>query len=147
MYLSTWEICSYVHTTFHIPSCQWLLPSIKIRVCHNKFSYFQETGQQQNLLLGEYDVCLSNVDVVYQLVGEKKRRLAPGSNVSGKVNGLHILCKVIIFFLTPWCMAILQKLTVAQLCKFSTFIKPSGMLLCPQEPITGPYLEPNEWSS
>ena len=61
------------------------------------FLYFQETGQQQNLLLGEYDVCISNVDVVYQLVGDKKRRLVPGSNVSGKVNGLHILCKVIIF--------------------------------------------------
>lgn len=85
-----------MHTTFHIPSCHWLLPSIKI--CHNKFFYFQETGQQQNLLLGEYDVCLSNVDVVYQLVGEKKRRLVPGSNVSGKVNGLHILCKVILFY-------------------------------------------------
>jgi len=53
----------------------------------------EETGQQQNLLLGEYDVCLSNVDIVYQLVGDKKRRLVPGSNVSGKVNGLHILCK------------------------------------------------------
>jgi len=57
----------------------------------------EESGQQQNLLLGVYDVCLSNVDVVYQLVGDKKRRLPPGSNVSGKVNGLHILCKVIIF--------------------------------------------------
>jgi hypothetical protein len=105
--------------------------------------YFQESGQQQNLLLGEYDVCLSNVDIVYQLVGDKKRRLVPGSNVSGKVNGLHILCKVIIFFLTPWCMAILQKLTFAQLCKFSTFMKPRDLLLCPEELITGLYLEPN----
>jgi hypothetical protein len=52
--------------------------------------------QQQNLLLGEYEVCLSNIDVVYQLMGDKKCRLIPGSNVSAKVNGLHVLCKVII---------------------------------------------------
>lgn len=53
----------------------------------------EESIQQQNLLLGEHEVCLSNVDVVYQLMGDKKRRLMPGSNVSVKVNGLHILCK------------------------------------------------------
>ncbi|PSN49432.1 Myotubularin-related protein 10-B [Blattella germanica] len=53
----------------------------------------QQSVQQQNLLLGEYDICLSNVDVIYQLTGEKKRRLIPGNNVSGKVKGLHILCK------------------------------------------------------
>ncbi|XP_075226762.1 myotubularin-related protein 10-A isoform X2 [Lycorma delicatula] len=47
---------------------------------------------QENLLLGEYDICLSNVDILYQ-VGDKKRRLLPGKNVSEKVKGLHVVCK------------------------------------------------------
>nr|CAD7203311.1 unnamed protein product [Timema douglasi] len=51
-----------------------------------------ESSFQQNLFLGEYDVCLSNVDVVYQLIGDKKRKLQPGP-VSGKIKGLHIVCK------------------------------------------------------
>lgn len=47
---------------------------------------------QENLLLGEYDVCLSNVDMLYQ-VGDKRRKLLPGKNVSGKVKGLLVVCK------------------------------------------------------
>lgn len=73
-----------------------VLPFLKVKPVIINLLYFQESGQQ-NLLLGEYEVCLSNVDVVYQLVGDKKRRLTPGNNVTGKVRGLHILCKVIIF--------------------------------------------------
>lgn len=48
---------------------------------------------QENLLLGEYDVCLSNVDALYHM-GEKKRRLLPGRNMSERVKGLVIVCKV-----------------------------------------------------
>ncbi|XP_063237676.1 myotubularin-related protein 10-B [Bacillus rossius redtenbacheri] len=51
-----------------------------------------ELGSQQNMLLGEHDVCLSNVDVVYQTAGDKKRRLSPGT-VPEKVKGLHVVCK------------------------------------------------------
>ncbi|XP_039291181.1 myotubularin-related protein 10-B [Nilaparvata lugens] len=47
---------------------------------------------QENLLLGENDVCLSNVDVLY-LVGDKKKRLIPGKNISERVKGLHVVCK------------------------------------------------------
>ncbi|XP_054262707.1 myotubularin-related protein 10-B-like isoform X1 [Macrosteles quadrilineatus] len=48
---------------------------------------------QENLLLGEYDICLSNVDALYLHVGDKKRSLLPGKNVSEKVKGLVVVCK------------------------------------------------------
>lgn len=50
---------------------------------------------QENLLLGQDDVCLSNIDVIYLLIGDKKKRLMTGHNFNDKVKGLHILCKVI----------------------------------------------------
>lgn len=53
----------------------------------------QET-YQENLLLGQYDVCLSNIDIIYLLTGDKKKRLMIGHRFNDKVKGLHILCKV-----------------------------------------------------
>lgn len=67
----------------------------KNKWCFTCFLFFQEVIFQENLLLGEYDVCLSNVDILYQ-VGDKKRRLLPGKNVSERVKGLHVVCKVCI---------------------------------------------------
>ncbi|XP_046400707.1 myotubularin-related protein 10-B [Ischnura elegans] len=54
-----------------------------------------ECGYQQNLLLGEHEISLSNVDIVYQIIGigGKKRRLSPRINLSGKVKGLQVVCK------------------------------------------------------
>ncbi|XP_050421975.1 myotubularin-related protein 10-B isoform X2 [Adelges cooleyi] len=53
----------------------------------------EDVAYQENLLLGQYDVCLSNIDVVYLLMGDKKKRLMPGHRFNDKVKGLHILCK------------------------------------------------------
>ncbi|GLH04981.1 Uncharacterized protein GBIM_10624 [Gryllus bimaculatus] len=53
----------------------------------------EDTISQQNCLLAEYDICLSNVDMIYQIIGDKRRRLLPGSSVPDKVKGLCILCK------------------------------------------------------
>ncbi|XP_067005346.2 myotubularin-related protein 10-B [Anabrus simplex] len=53
----------------------------------------KENVCQQSCLLGEHDVCLSNVDVICQIVDKKKRKLSPGTSVSGKVKGLYIMCK------------------------------------------------------
>lgn len=55
---------------------------------------FQETSYQENLLLGQYDVCLSNIDIIYLLTGDKKKRLMIGHRFNDKVKGLHIICKV-----------------------------------------------------
>lgn len=48
---------------------------------------------QQNFLLGVNDVCLSLIDCIY-LNGDKKKKLVPGQNISGKVKELLIVCKV-----------------------------------------------------
>ncbi|KAK7574342.1 hypothetical protein V9T40_011533 [Parthenolecanium corni] len=53
----------------------------------------EELCYQENLLLGEYDICLSNVDTLYLLSGDKKRRLLPGQRVPERVKVLFVLCK------------------------------------------------------
>ncbi|XP_026462054.1 myotubularin-related protein 10-like [Ctenocephalides felis] len=47
---------------------------------------------QQNALLGENDICLSNIDAIYTL-GDKKKKLVPGQSIHSKVKGLFIVCK------------------------------------------------------
>lgn len=76
-----------------------------LSVTNFKFSFIgvdeknYENRYQQNLLLLENEVCLSNVDVVYQINDRgSKRKLNPGQNISGKVKGLQIVCKVMNMF-------------------------------------------------
>ncbi|XP_030752601.1 myotubularin-related protein 10-A [Sitophilus oryzae] len=52
---------------------------------------------QQNFLLGVNDVCLSLIDSIYQN-GDKKKKLVPGHNISGKVKELLIVCKNMKYF-------------------------------------------------
>lgn len=54
---------------------------------------------QHNLLLGFNEICLSSIDTIYQLGDRSKKKLTPGSNVSGKVKELVVVCKVIMFIL------------------------------------------------
>lgn len=61
---------------------------------HFKIFMFQEISYQENLLLGQYDVCLSNIDVIFLLTRDKKKRLMISHRFNDKVKGLHILCKV-----------------------------------------------------
>lgn len=55
---------------------------------------FQDYYYQENLLLGEYDVCLSNVDSLYLSSSDKKRKLLPGNTAPDKVKRLCVFCKV-----------------------------------------------------
>ncbi|XP_050515463.1 myotubularin-related protein 10-B [Diabrotica virgifera virgifera] len=48
---------------------------------------------QQNVLLGVNDICLSSIDVIYQLGDRTKKKLLPGQNVTGKVKEILIVCK------------------------------------------------------
>ncbi|XP_037079460.1 myotubularin-related protein 10-like [Pollicipes pollicipes] len=49
---------------------------------------------RRNKLLGKHDVCLMNVDCIYQLSSNGKRKLlAPRSNVAGRIKALQIRCK------------------------------------------------------
>lgn len=49
---------------------------------------------QQNLLLGINDICLSSIDVIYQVGDRTKKKLSPGQNITGRVKEILILCKV-----------------------------------------------------
>ncbi|XP_056637371.1 myotubularin-related protein 10-B [Diorhabda sublineata] len=48
---------------------------------------------QQNLLLGINEICLSSIDVVYQIGDRSKKKLLPGQNVTGKIKDILIICK------------------------------------------------------
>ncbi|CAG9815842.1 unnamed protein product [Phaedon cochleariae] len=48
---------------------------------------------QHNLLLGVNDVCLSSIDVIYQIGDRTRKKLSPGQNVTGKVKDILIVCK------------------------------------------------------
>ncbi|KAJ8960603.1 hypothetical protein NQ318_013894 [Aromia moschata] len=50
---------------------------------------------QQNLLLGVNDICLSSIDVIYQVGDRTKKKLTPGQNVTGKVKDILIICKIV----------------------------------------------------
>ena len=59
------------------------------------FPHGQTEEPWHNRLLGKHDVCLMNVDAIYQLSSSNKRKLlAPRSNVAGRVKELQIRCKV-----------------------------------------------------
>lgn len=58
----------------------------------------QDAVHQQNNLYGYMDTCLSNVDAIYLIIGDKKRRLVPRIIQSSKIKGrIFIVCKVIDF--------------------------------------------------
>ncbi|KAK4883686.1 hypothetical protein RN001_007005 [Aquatica leii] len=48
---------------------------------------------QNNLLLDPFEVCLSSIDVIYQLGERTKKKLVCGQNVSGKIKELLVICK------------------------------------------------------
>ncbi|XP_076683538.1 myotubularin-related protein 10-B isoform X3 [Andrena cerasifolii] len=53
----------------------------------------EDSARQQNHLYGYMDTCLTNIEDIYITVGDKKRRLVPGSTVPSKVKGIFIICK------------------------------------------------------
>ncbi|EFN85801.1 myotubularin-related protein 10-B isoform X1 [Harpegnathos saltator] len=53
----------------------------------------EDVTHQQNHLYGYTDTCLTNIDEIYIMVGDKKRKLVPGNTVPSKVKGIFIICK------------------------------------------------------
>lgn len=62
-------------------------------------SLLQDIIHQQNHLYGYTDTCLTNIDEIYIIVGDKKRKLIPGNTVPSKVKGIFIICKVSFFMM------------------------------------------------
>ncbi|KAJ8909509.1 hypothetical protein NQ315_011421 [Exocentrus adspersus] len=48
---------------------------------------------QQNNLLGINDVCLSSIDVIYQVSDRTKKKLSPGQNITGRIKDILVVCK------------------------------------------------------
>ncbi|XP_018306060.1 myotubularin-related protein 10-B isoform X2 [Mycetomoellerius zeteki] len=53
----------------------------------------ENVTHQQNHLYGYMDTCLTNIDEIYIMIGDKKRKLVPGNTVPSKVKGIFIICK------------------------------------------------------
>ncbi|XP_025263877.1 myotubularin-related protein 10-B isoform X2 [Camponotus floridanus] len=53
----------------------------------------EDSTHQQNHLYGYTDTCLTNIDEIYIMIGDKKRKLVSGSTVPSKVKGIFIICK------------------------------------------------------
>lgn len=53
-----------------------------------------ESCYQHNMLLNYNEICLSSIDMIYQVGDRSKKKLIPGSSLSGKVKELYIVCKV-----------------------------------------------------
>lgn len=63
-------------------------------VAENLSSYDLVDGSPKNKVLGECDVCLANIDSIYQVFESgRKKKLTPGSNVTSKVESLQVTCK------------------------------------------------------
>lgn len=63
-------------------------------IAENISSYELVDGSPKNKFLGECDVCLANIDSIYQVLESgRKKKLVPGSNVSSKVELLQVDCK------------------------------------------------------
>lgn len=54
----------------------------------------QNTTYQDNVFLQKYDITMSNIDRVYQIVDRKKRLMDAYSKISSRIEELHIICKV-----------------------------------------------------
>jgi len=56
-------------------------------------SYSGYAKEERNKFLSPNEVCLANIDHIYQVNGEKRKKLLPGSNVVYNVKTLQIVCK------------------------------------------------------
>lgn len=53
------------------------------------------TLRQENAFLGSDDVTLSNIDSIYQITDRKRRLIVPNTKINPKLQGIHVVCKVI----------------------------------------------------
>jgi len=67
--------------------------NFKIAFVSPTSSYSGSSKDERNKFLSPNEVCLANVDHVYQVNGEKRKKLLPGSNVVYNIKTLQIVCK------------------------------------------------------
>ncbi|KAG8041949.1 hypothetical protein G9C98_007253 [Cotesia typhae] len=67
--------------------------NFKLTFITTEDSNSEDINRQQNHFYGYTDSCLTNIDEIYLIIGDKKRKLMPGSTVPSKVKGIFIVCK------------------------------------------------------
>ena len=64
-----------------------------------QLNFLQEVKQrQENHLYGHTDTCLANIDSVYLIINDKKKKLEPGTVINSKIKEIFIVCKVKLFY-------------------------------------------------
>ncbi|KAH0539767.1 myotubularin-related protein 10-B [Cotesia glomerata] len=67
--------------------------NFKLTFITTEDSNSEDINRQQNHFYGYTDSCLTNIDEIYLIIGDKKRKLMPGGTVPSKVKGIFIVCK------------------------------------------------------
>lgn len=52
---------------------------------------------ERNKLLSQNEVCLANIDQIYQVNGERRKKLLPGTSIITNVKTIQLVCKVMSF--------------------------------------------------
>jgi hypothetical protein len=50
--------------------------------------------------LSQNEVCLANIDQIFQVNGERRKKLLPGTSIITNVKTIQIVCKVMTIILT-----------------------------------------------
>ncbi|XP_055384826.1 myotubularin-related protein 10-B [Condylostylus longicornis] len=53
----------------------------------------EQISYQYNRFLRRNDVTLSNIDVIYQIVDKKKKKILPQQKVNSKIDAIYVICK------------------------------------------------------
>lgn len=71
-----------------------LLAVTNFKLSFNPYDTIEQHGPyQENVFLGKTDVTLNNIDIVYQIVDKKRKRIVPQQKISSKIEALHVICK------------------------------------------------------
>lgn len=63
-------------------------------VTEDRSSYEGSNRRQRNLLMGDFDIPLTSIDTIYQVIsGGRRRKLSPGTTVSSYTKYIEIHCK------------------------------------------------------
>lgn len=72
-------------------------------------TFFQD---ERNKLLSQNELCLANIDQIYQVNGERRKKLLPGTSVITNVKTIQLVCKVSRLLFATECFNVISFFTV-----------------------------------
>lgn len=67
--------------------------NFKIAFVSTTSNYAGNPKDERNKLLSQNEVCLANIDQVYQVNGERRKKLLPGTSIITNVKTIQLVCK------------------------------------------------------